>query len=410
MSVITRHITRQRIRYAFAILTLALSALVLGYCVLVGIAARNLESGFGDEDIPPYSVFPSTHPPQWSADGKRILFGSSIVETGGNDNEIKTINDVVHPSLSPNGTRLAFATYRHGDNYEIGVSNFDGSKYRRLTKSEISESNPVWSSDGSQIVFSSGDLHIMDADGSNVRRLAGKPYVVGLQAWSPNGAKLAFLSVQFTPSQLYEDASFYIETVEADGSNPTRLGESARVPPAWSPDGSTIAFLSKDGFSLLAVNSDGSGLRELVAIKPDSLPSRRPNQTWRLSWSPDGSEILLQDYPFIRVKADGSGYGVFTGLGGVRKAYASWSPDGSRIAVDIRQYHGSMTYSGSGVRLFTMAREGTNKSILITSHVGPPDERGWRETWLEPAHGEPLDRLTRWEWHEASGKPILNPR
>ena len=107
---------------------------------------------------------------------------------GDNDTDLDYIKDIHHPSISPDGTRLAFSTLRHGDNYEIGVSNLDGSNYRRLTKTRYFEGNPVWSPDGTQIVFffnrftnednedfdddKPAGLYIMDADGSDVRILA----------------------------------------------------------------------------------------------------------------------------------------------------------------------------------------------------------------------------------------------
>ena len=128
-------------------------------CSMVGIIAPfNMEPGFDEEGYSPYFGLNPPYPPQWSADGTNILLSpweTLLAKTRDNDNgtDIEYIKDVVHPSISPNGTRMAFATLRHGDNYEIGVSNLDGSNYRRLTKTKSSEANPVWSPDGSQIVF-----------------------------------------------------------------------------------------------------------------------------------------------------------------------------------------------------------------------------------------------------------------
>jgi Tol biopolymer transport system component len=403
----TAQISWKRITIVWVVLAILFGVVVIGVAIPGMCAAMYIERGIDDDEerVPPAGLS-GTYPPQWSVDGTNILFGSSMVEIGADGTNIEAVRDAIHGNFSPDGKQIAFATLRHGDNWDIGVSNLDGSNYRRLTKAEFSEFNPLWSPDSSRMVFISDGLYIMDIDGSDVKRLVDGAFAIGLQAWSPDGRTLAFLSLELHPSRRIEDSRWHIHTVGAGTSNLTRLAESAPVPPAWSPDGSTIAFLSKDGLSVFRINPDGSGLREIANIDTKSLPSRRPNQTWRLSWSPDGSEILLQDYPFIRVKTDGSGYGVFSGLGWAKDADAFWSPDGSRIAVYITKYHDSENYDSKRVSLFTMARDGTDKGALVTSHAGPPDERGWREAWLEPAYGESVDRLTHWKWHDAQSRLI----
>ena len=125
-----------------------------------------------------------------------------------------------------------------------------------------------------------------------MRRLASQVARIGLQAWSPDGRTLAFLVSEVPPSGRYKDIRYYIHTVRRDGSNLTRLAESISLP-AWSPDGTTIAFLA-DHLSIAAINPDGSELREIANIDPDSNRAAASVRTAYLAWSPDGSEILLQ--------------------------------------------------------------------------------------------------------------------
>ena len=410
----TAQISPKRIAIVWLIIGVLLGTVTVGPCIYVVHFVSSPEEDNPEGPIVYFGLHPPS-PPQWSADGTNILLspGSTmLVETGDIGVEIETMKDVVHPNIFPEGTRIAFATLRHGDNYEIGVSNLDGSKYRRLTKTRSSEANPVWSPDGTQIAFifnrlagknfddeGPTGLYIMNSDGSNVRRLAPQVHGIGSQAWSPDGQALAFLSLETPPSGSYEDIRFYVYTVGRDGSNLTRLGESARVPPAWSPDGIAIAFMSKDGPSLLAINPDGSGLWEIAAIDSDSFPSWSPRQTWHLSWSPDSSEILLQKYPFILAKADGSSYGVFKGPQGMTQAYAAWSPNGVRIAVDVQTPSVPTPESDGSVKLFTMARDGSDKRILAKS-------RGGSGPLAVP--NKPWDIDAGWIWYDAQGKPVSN--
>jgi Tol biopolymer transport system component len=75
----------------------------------------------------------------------------------------------------------------------------DGSNQRRLTFSEGSDSEPVWSPDSSRIAFLSyrdhtvcpeaawgcPQIYIMNADGTDQQRLTDDPNSKSLAAWLP---------------------------------------------------------------------------------------------------------------------------------------------------------------------------------------------------------------------------------
>ncbi len=58
------------------------------------------------------------------------------------------------PRWSPDGTRIAFASYRD-DYLDIYVMDVDGSNLQRLTKHSSRDDSPVWSPDGTRIAFRS---------------------------------------------------------------------------------------------------------------------------------------------------------------------------------------------------------------------------------------------------------------
>ena len=91
------------------------------------------------------------------------------MDTDGRGERRLTENTVmdIRPSISPDGTRIAFVTTRTG-NYEIFTMNIDGSDVRRITDSEERDDYPVWHPDGQHLVVVSErngefDLYLVDS-------------------------------------------------------------------------------------------------------------------------------------------------------------------------------------------------------------------------------------------------------
>ena len=150
------------------------------------------------------------------------------------------------PDWSPDGTRIAFASYRYHD-WRVYVMDADGSDIERLTNNGGADMRPVWSPDGTMIAFYSDrggghgwGIYVMDMDGSDVRRLSETAH---MPRWSPDGTRIAFASYRDWPI-----VDIYV--MDVDGGNLQRLTKhsSRDDSPVWSPDGTRMAFMSdRDG-------------------------------------------------------------------------------------------------------------------------------------------------------------------
>ncbi|HTS34565.1 MAG TPA: hypothetical protein VMH04_02770 [Candidatus Solibacter sp.] len=193
------------------------------------------------------------------------------------------------PTISPDGSKVAYCSLREDQYSQIYVANADGSGEKRITKITTGDScGPVWSHDGKRIVFYSFALThpsrnpaiwVMDPDGGNMKRLAEH----GLSAtWSPDDRQIAFASNR--------DGKFQIYAMNADGRNLRRLtnNKAEESAPAWSPDGTAIAFVSdRDGEhpALFLMGPDGSQQQRLIFSKRQDFCFP--------AWSLDGKNIAF---------------------------------------------------------------------------------------------------------------------
>jgi Tol biopolymer transport system component len=223
---------------------------------------------------------------------------------------------------SPDGSKLAFASNRDGDSFEIFTMNAEGSNVQRLTNNTIDEGQPAWSPDGTRIAFTRGSacpivvkpqlvttdddpckayIYVMNSDGSNQVKISA----AGDEAfpvWSPDGSKIAFTTV---PTNVPNGDEIYV--MNADGSNRVRLTNNTDIDYAtsWSPDGSKLAFASNRDtphtgiyrFQLYTMNVDGSNPTRLTNnLFDDHYPV----------FSPDGTRIAFQRGESIPFSAIGS--------------------------------------------------------------------------------------------------------
>jgi len=228
--------------------------------------------------------------PDWSSDRRWVVFARynhdavelwSLDTKDGKTRQITSGGSVnLEPRFSPDGKRVAFVSTSYKGHFHIFVGRFaEGllSDVRQLTQENVStlpryyyskidhEISPVWTWDGSEILFVSNRGHIHGTGG--FWKIKAEP---GAEAheihyeetnwkarpdFSPDGKRMVYASyLGQTWHQLW--------VMPAGGGDafPISYGTFDNVNPRWSPDGSKIAFISnRNGNTSLWVQTIPAG-------------------------------------------------------------------------------------------------------------------------------------------------------
>jgi hypothetical protein len=213
-----------------------------------------------------------------------------------------------NPAVSPDGIRVAYE-YGRG----IWVMNADGSGQRRVSdgtnSTTFADSDPSWSPDGGQIVFSryqagDSDLWTANLDGTGQENLTGTAAYDEMDpAWSPLGGEISYTRVGCDP----DGGISCVFKMDADGTDPvnltpeTRLSECPNQPgyshrgassePSWSPDGTKLAFRGTvtcphtSGTDIWVMDSGGGN--KVNVTDDNGTGDNHP------AFSPDGTKIAF---------------------------------------------------------------------------------------------------------------------
>jgi TolB protein len=225
-------------------------------------------------------------------------------------------------------TKIVFS-YMENEKKELGLIDYDGYNFTRLTDNDNYNLFPCWGSDGNRILYSNynvdrlvlnlldlttkdsraifsyrglnfapdytpdgtkialtmskdgnSEIYILDLEKKKLNRLTNNWAVDCSPVFSPNGREIAFVSDRSGMPQIY--------IMDVDGGNLRRLTFHGdyNTSPAWSPKGSLIAYVSRQ--------SDYS--QQICVTDPhDFYPIQLTfdGNNEDPSWSPDGLHIVF---------------------------------------------------------------------------------------------------------------------
>ena len=301
-------------------------------------------------------------PQSWSADGQWILAltftESSMVRielisvADGSARIVKELSDFesaapgVQPlaSLSPDGRFIAYDMGPvSGDGQNISVISVEDGTEWPLVQSPATDNGPMWTPDGSQVLFVSNrggsfDLWAQDvAEG----RAQGMPELLRAGIGAVRGITMdgslyyGLARTVFDIRTASYDADTGTFAAQSQRSFTTRAGLNNR--PLWSPDGRRLIYYHRPAAT------PAGGSRVLIMVDPETGQEREFTLSRRefggafkpLGWSPDGNRVLL--YGFGREPNVAALYWLNVETGSTERALEGYaanarlSPDGTTV-------------------------------------------------------------------------------
>lgn len=172
----------------------------------------------------------------------------------------------VTPILSPDGSMLAYTSYRTG-NPQLYVRHLASGADERVAAGEGLTLPGSWSPDGRYLAISqstegNSDLYLYELRSKRLTRLTTDWAIDVSPSFSPDGKRLVFTSDRSGTPQLY--------LTNIGGSPPVRLTYEGNynTSPVWSPRDDVIAFAGRTegaGLDIYSIRADGRRLQRLTS-------------------------------------------------------------------------------------------------------------------------------------------------
>jgi Tol biopolymer transport system component len=192
-----------------------------------------------------------------------------------------------HPAVSPDARRIVYVVSAEDANDQVWIMRADGSSQRPLVDDPAWGANgPSFTASGRRVLFSRCGGYVVPywtcrivsvrLDGSGMRTVVGGLWHPYDPVMSPDGSRVAYVS----------DLGGYegrVWIADVGGGAPRPLdGTMFAERVSWSPDGTQLLFTGYRDGGRYQIGADGSSLRLIAPHTPEA------------AWSPDGTRIVFK--------------------------------------------------------------------------------------------------------------------
>jgi TolB protein len=208
---------------------------------------------------------------------------------GTNQKPLTRLNSLsTMPSVSPDGSRVAFTTWARGTPRLMMIDSMSGRALPFYNQEASMNANAGFTPDGKQIYYAStaggmAQIFTADVNGQGFRRVSHRDAVEAEPKVNPKNPNLLLFAGGPGHEQIYQ--------MNADGVGVARVtnGEGEASNPAWNQDGQHFAFawtsgIAKGDFNIFVMDF---GSRQYVQLTHGEGKNENP------SWAPDGRHLVF---------------------------------------------------------------------------------------------------------------------
>ena len=214
------------------------------------------------------------------------------------------------PAWSPDGSQLVYSSDKDSDHLQLWIRDMRTGRSRKVTSLTTQPQGATWSPDGKRIVFFNVDgmwrvaqMSVLDVATGAVTKIHDSLAQPGTPTWSPDGKRIALAEVA-PLTRRFREGTNQVLTMSAAGATPNTDQWYAPVPmlsidsrggcgPVWSPDGTKMAAIYEGVLAVWPVAPSGEPLGAPRRLTTESAHSP--------SWAGDSRHILYQSLDALRV-------------------------------------------------------------------------------------------------------------